>query len=314
MRLAAGFSGRLAALALASLTVLPACGSGPATHGHHRPGGGGGGAGSGDAAAAGAPDRAITGPQGGRGQFVVECPLSHTAPDDPIVHPGKPGHSHLHLFFGNVSADAHSTADSLAAASSNCDQPLDRASYWAPALIDAHGAPVLAHKSTAYYRAGLDVDPASVVPYPMGLKMIAGDPLATAPQPASVVAWACGTSGQRLATPPSCAASRKLRLLVTFPDCWNGRDLDSADHRSHVAYSSKGRCPAGHPVAIPQLQFSVEYDHNGPLDGFRLASGPLTSGHADFFNAWDEAKLATEVRLCIGRDTVCGITSGRKSG
>ena len=29
-----------------------------------------------------------------------------------------------------------------------------------------------------------------------------------------------------------------LLLRVTFPDCWNGEDLDSEDHRSHMARST----------------------------------------------------------------------------
>ena len=36
------------------------------------------------AAIMGQPDRPIAGPQGGVGQFVVECPFSHALSDDPI--------------------------------------------------------------------------------------------------------------------------------------------------------------------------------------------------------------------------------------
>jgi hypothetical protein len=78
-----------------------------------------------------------------------------------------------------------------------------------------------------------------------------------------------------------------------------------------VAYSSAGQCPSNHPVHIPQLQFSVEYDHTGPTDGLELASGGLLSGHADFVNTWDPAKLAAEVSLCIHRELVCNVTSDR---
>ena len=46
------------------------------------------------------------GPQGRVPQFKVECGWSHSAPDDPIVHPGTPGRSHLHDFFGNTATDA----------------------------------------------------------------------------------------------------------------------------------------------------------------------------------------------------------------
>ena len=103
-------------------------------------------------------------------------------------------------------------------------------------------------------------------------------------------------------------------MLVTFPDCWNGTTLDSADHVSHVVYSSHGHCPAGFPVPVPQLQLTVEYPVSGPTDRLGLASGGLLTGHADFVNSWDPAKLATEVQLCLHRGVVCGVTSGRKTG
>jgi len=261
----------------------------------------------------GAPDRVITGPQGGRGQFVVECALSHQAQDDPIVFPGRPGQSHLHDFFGNTTTSAASTLASLHAGGSTCEQALDRAAYWSPALIRA-GQVVPAIKSTAYYRAGPDVDPTTVVAYPQGLAMIAGNAAATKPQDPAVLAWTCGTSGERATAPPVCSASRKLRMVVTFPDCWNGRDLDTASHIDHLAYSRAGQCPPEKPVPIPQLQFTIEYDHAGPTDELRLASGSTMSGHADFVNAWDPGKLQSEVELCIHRNIVCGITSGRRTG
>src|SRR4051812_19414717 len=32
--------------------------------------------------------------------WITECPYSHSAKDDPIKFPGRPGASHLHDFFG----------------------------------------------------------------------------------------------------------------------------------------------------------------------------------------------------------------------
>ena len=67
-----------------------------------------------DVTSLGRPDRAIAGPQGAVPQFLVECDYSHMAEDDPIVYPGAPGASHLHVFFGNTSTNANSTVKSLA--------------------------------------------------------------------------------------------------------------------------------------------------------------------------------------------------------
>ncbi|MBI4933769.1 MAG: DUF1996 domain-containing protein [Actinobacteria bacterium] len=261
----------------------------------------------------GEPDRPVAGPQGAIPQFLVECEYSHAAEDDPIVYPGEVGASHLHVFFGNTTTDADTTIESLAEGDTTCDQRLDKAAYWAPALL-RDGEMITPVKSTAYYRPGIDVDPTIVQPFPEGLVMIAGSAGATEEQPVSIVAWTCGLGIERAAAPPECAPDRVLRLLVTFPDCWDGEHLDSDTHKAHVAYSSKGVCPGSHPVPVPQMQFSVEYPVSGNVDGLELASGGLLTGHADFMNGWDADKLASEVELCLHREVVCGVTSGRKTG
>jgi hypothetical protein len=253
-----------------------------------------------------APDQPLTGPQGRVGQFAVDCPWSHSAFDDPIVHPGHEGASHRHDFFGNTGTDADSTYETLIEGETTCTQRLDTATYWAPSLLDADGSPIEPVSATAYYRAGAGVDAATVAPYPAGLMMVAGDASAEAPQPTSVVAWACGASGARRERPAECPEGVGPRLLVTFPDCWDGERTDSDDHRSHVAYSHQGSCPTDHPTPIPQLQFAIDYPPVGP-DGLSLASGDIVTAHADFWNTWDQHKLATEVDACLHRRLVCSL-------
>ncbi len=256
------------------------------------------------------------GPQGRVPQFVVQCRFSHAAADDPIVHPsptghaGHAGHAHLHVFFGNTGTDATSTAATLAEGDTTCDQRLDRAAYWAPALLD-HGTPVTPTKAVAYYRPGVGVDPATVRPYPFGLKLLGGDQAATEPQPLGVVAWSCGVGSARSATPPTCPPDRPLRLEVSFPDCWDGEHLDSPDHASHVARSRGGRCPPAAAVPVPQLLLTITFPVTGGGHALTLASGSLLTGHADFFNAWDPHKVRTEVTACLHRGVTCGVASTR---
>jgi hypothetical protein len=252
------------------------------------------------------------GPQGRVPQFVVECGFSHAGPDDPIVHFGHRGRSHLHTFFGSTVTGASTTAADLAAADTTCEQRLDRAAYWAPALLDG-GRMVEPTGAAAYYRPGIGVDPSTVETYPFGLKMIGGDQAASAPQSLDVVAWACGTGSVRQPTPPACPEGRPLRLLVSFPDCWDGVHLDSDDHVSHMARSADGACPASHPVAVPQLLLAIGYPVTGGGHELSLASGSLLTGHADFLNGWDEQKLATEVADCIHGGVTCGVVSNRLS-
>ena len=58
-----------------------------------------------------------------------------------------------------------------------------------------------------------------------------------------------------------------IRATVTFPTCWDGKNLDSPDHSSHMAYTSSGdrvlaraACPASHPVRVPELMYEINWD------------------------------------------------------
>jgi len=245
-----------------------------------------------------------------QGRFVVDCAYSHSLPDDPIVHPRAPGASHLHDFFGATEVNAFTRAASMVEGETTCETQQDTAGYWAPALLDGEGEPIEPIGSDAYYRAAPGVDPAEVEPFPFGLTVIGGDATATGPQDTAVVGWSCGANPVRRETPPPCQDGNPLVLRVTFPDCWDGDDLTSADHLSHMARSDGDGCPDDHPVAVPQLELVVEYPVWGEQTGeLYLASGNIETAHADFYNAWDEEKLAEEVRYCIHADVVCGAPS-----
>lgn len=250
------------------------------------------------------------GPQGAHPQFVVKCHWSHNAPDDPIVWPGISGASHLHEFFGSTATDASSTGESLEGGSTTCENTSDTAAYWVPALFD-YGARVEPHHIVAYYRTGVDVDAADVEPWPLGLKMIAGDAGAESPQSLGVVGWACGSSDHLTVEPRQCSTRAPLTLRLTFPDCWDGRNLDSADHRGHVTYSDAGECPGTHPVSIVQLILAVHYEFHSDPTGLSLASGATTTGHGDVMNGWSRDELVHLTNLCLRRGEICGISSNR---
>ncbi len=250
------------------------------------------------------------GPQGRVPQFVVECAYSHSGPNDPIVHPNHAGRSHLHQFFGNTTTDATSTAESLAGGATTCDQHLDLASYWAPALLD-HGAEVVPVKAVAYYRPGVGVDPTTVEPYPYGLKMLGGDQAAAEPQSLDVVAWSCGTGSERSATPPTCPEGAPAAGGDQLPRLLGRRE--PRQRRPRLARGpQRGRRL---PDVAPGRDAAAPADDHLPVTGdghdLSLASGSVLTGHADFFNAWDEDKLRTEVSSCIHRGLTCGVASNR---
>jgi hypothetical protein len=229
------------------------------------------------------------------GIFLSVCLPSHVASDDPIVHPGASGASHQHEFFGNRTTDADSTYATLRAGGTSCRVAGDTAGYWVPSLY-ADGQRVAPLRVNAYYLRG--GGRGRTVAFPAGLKVIAGNGEATSPQSLAVTGWKCSGVQVRplTADPTACPTGSHNVLVIRFPECWNGKDLDSTDHKAHLAYRVAGRCPASHPVRVPKLSLNVHYALPG-LDGLTLASGSIYSAHADFFNAWDQTVLARLVRL-----------------
>jgi Domain of unknown function (DUF1996) len=234
------------------------------------------------------------------GKFSSVCFYTHTKSDDAILYPGRPGAAHSHDFIANPSADAFSTVASLQKAASNCVDTKDTAAYWVPTL---YAARQVVHPSsvTVYY---LTSQTGNVTPYPLGFKQIAGNMHATNASEARNIRWGCSTSFPDQPQAPTCKAGENLHVRIDFADCWDGKNLDSPDHVSHVAYSSKGKCPSTHPVLIPLLQMLVKY----PVSDGRtvtVASGGSWSMHGDFFNAWDTAELASLVNKCLNAHIDC---------
>ena len=264
-----------------------------------------------------------TGSVPGGAFFVVTCPFGHSAPDDPIVYPGLPHHSHDHAFFGNVSTNAFSTVSSLARHGTTCSQPGDDSAYWAPTLYVA-GTALPPASATLYYRR---LTSGAVHPFPRGLEMVAGNSHALTPQSSKITYWYCGVLkssfyGTMARSPsamektpsvaptlsaaalPRCGARTHLEIEVNFPNCSDGK-ATSADHKSNMAYSVAGRCPSSHPIAVPAISLTLRYPTITSTNVF-LASGGINSGHADFMDGWNEQALARLVERCLNLGRGCG--------
>jgi hypothetical protein len=233
----------------------------------------------------------------------VLCDSSHAAPDDPIVHPNMPGMSHLHQFFGNRTTNAASTAQSLLGQATTCSAATDSSAYWVPMLYQ-NGVAVPSISSLIYYRGGSHRDSSTIQPFPAGLRMIAGSATTTTPLPTDAVAWMCQGMSTLSTLPPDCGGNT-LVLQIRFPDCWDGANLDSADHKSHMAYTIGGFCPSNYPVQVPLLEMNVRYKASTGA-GITLASGSAYTFHADFSNAWNQASLTGFINSCLHTGQVCG--------
>lgn len=295
-------------------------------------------------------------PNSWRGIIRINCDFSHSSYNDPVVFPGIENAAHLHRFYGNTLTDHNSTNESLfTEGESSCQgNKLNLSSYWVPALLapdydqqngerllNEQGEPgwkmvpaVVGNDDVAheifYYSAGID-DLEAIQPVPVGLRMIAGNHMSQPgqEQDTSIVRWHCQSWGsddsanpQFSASIPECLAPDRVRMDIFFPSCWNGIDLDSSDHKSHMAYpiNSGGpngtSCPSTHPVPIVRpsyhYAFGVKPEVYDPSTvssrGWKLAADMYvvdenTAGgnslHADWVNAWHPEVMQALLDNCI---------------
>jgi hypothetical protein len=218
--------------------------------------------------------------------YTLGCSFSHRNNDDPVVFPGQPGRSHNHTYVGNRSVTAATTPASLLGGRSTCESGSDSSAYWMPTLFV--GQNDVTPLTTIVYYVNRSRERISAPP--QGLVMIAGNAEARTRQPKGIVAWSCGAVGgtPRFYVIPACSEDEMLQLQATFPNCWDGRRLDSADHNQHLRYASRGICPSSHPVALPTIILIALYP-SVPL-GSQVASGRF-GAHADFMNGWDQVEL-----------------------
>ncbi|MDO0924862.1 DUF1996 domain-containing protein [Streptomyces sp. TG1A-8] len=243
-------------------------------------------------------------------EFQANCSVSHTKPDDPIVLPQQPGKSHDHTFMGNTTTNAGSTTASLGAGGTTCKAPGDLSAYWMPTLYNGDEPVLPVGAQTISHKSGV-TDYTSVRPFPKGLRFVVGDPMQSADgfrrHPGFVEGWECGDSYFNTDFPASRPSRADVQLDIRFqaPSCWDGKYLDTPDHQSHMAYpvvkpgTNDTMCPAGHPVALPMIEFKMAFPVNGDMSRVHLASGTGHSFHYDFFNAWDDATLKALVGHCV---------------
>ncbi|KIW68215.1 hypothetical protein PV04_04175 [Phialophora macrospora] len=260
---------------------------------------------------------------------------------DPIVAPGNPS-QHLHVIFGASNMGLEPTLEELLASNcTSCSILQDHSAYWTPRMYFQHGNGTLemirtSGGLTVYYFTERDPvfqDP--ITAFPQNFRMIAGNPLKRAflgpnPDPPmstwnasdktqpALMEKALGFNCLNYSAQPEGArqyhylrdksfldaqCADGIRAEVMFPSCWNGKDLDSEDHTSHVVYPSEiqnGQCPDGYPVRLPTLFYETIYQTNlfAGMDGqFTFSNGDPTGYgyHGDFVCAWDAGVLQSAI-------------------
>lgn len=250
------------------------------------------------------------------GAFRFICSAGQLSYDDPIVYPGQPGKSHLHQWYGNLSANASSTYESLrTTGDSTCTSKLNRSAYWMPAMENDKGQVIRPDYVSIYYKRRVKTDPLcakigkACVDLPNGLRFIFGyNMLNMTDKPTGGGYFNCQGTGAipghyktLVEAQTKCPVPSQIGAIISAPECWDGKNLDSADHRSHVAYSAYigqayAQCPATHPFVIPTFTLGAWFSQGAVAEPWHLSSDVMPDGtvmtagttfHADYFEAWE---------------------------
>ncbi|MFD7438754.1 DUF1996 domain-containing protein [Streptomyces sp. NPDC059861] len=283
-----------------------------------------------------------------RGTFTTSCGVNAEGlfnSDNVIVAPGVTnGAHHFHDYIGNQSNDAFASDEDLAAADTSCADQGDKSSYYWPVLrlqngtqeqdaqspgggVEGNAGEIVTPKEVTLTFGGSPLG--EVTAMPRLLRIITGDAKAFVNGPGNANAsWSCtGFEDRQLKDKyPLCPSGSDVVRTFRFQSCWDGTNIDSANHRTHVAFAdASGNCPSGFR-AIPQLVQRIVYDVDAPslddggsttplfaVDSFPEQLHKPVTDHGDFVNVFDE-DLMGEMVDCINDGRQCGAGAGDGDG
>ncbi|KAJ7590217.1 WSC domain-containing protein [Mycena floridula] len=253
---------------------------------------------------------------------------------DPIVNPGKVS-GHVHSVLGGSNFRFQTTTANLRQSScTSIPIPEDKSNYWFPHLYFqwSNGSfSSLTGGAVIYYL--FSDTPGTTTAFPDDFRMLSGDPTLRTYDPSSyaqqAVTFLCldfnGVTTRHNSLPNKACPSG-IRAQINFPSCWNGKDVDSPDHKSHVAFLSggpdSGSCKdPKFPIVLPRIFIEVYWASNtfdslrnqamNSTQPFVYSYGDRTGYgyHADFINGWDKGVLQNAVDKChcnpYGDPTCC---------
>ncbi|MDX3105802.1 DUF1996 domain-containing protein [Nonomuraea angiospora] len=261
---------------------------------------------------------------GSRGTFSVDCGRNEGRifnSDNVIVAPGvSNGAQHTHDYVGNESTNNQSTNESLLAASTTCRNGDKSTHYW-PVLralgqeefdanrrgggLDLNVGKILTPVAVQITFKGNPTG--KVVAAPQFLRIITGNARVGGAE--ANAGWTCTGFENRQLTDkyPLCPRGSRLVRVFDFQSCWDGQNVDSANHRTHVTFpQADGSCPQGFqpiPALEHRLVYNVPQGPNFAVDTFPEELHKPVTDHSDFINLMNEQQM--------GRVVDC-INSGRR--
>jgi hypothetical protein len=126
--------------------------------------------------------------------------------------------------------------------------------------------------------------------------------------------WSCAGFEQKTVINkyPICPEGSKVMRIHDFPSCWDGKNIDSKNHRDHIVFpNANGSCAKGFKP-VPQLRVTLAYDipraiqkaGQYKVDSFPQEDHNPATDHDDFANVMSQQIMNRVVR-CINGDRTC---------